>query len=379
MLDILKAYVGGRSLLLLLDNFEQILAAAPTVAELLTASHGLRVLVTSREPLRLRGEHEYPVPPLAVPEGVQAASTDTISRYAAVTLFLERATTIRPGFAITSENAVSIADICARLDGLPLAIELAAARVRLLTPQAIVGRLDRRLPLLTGGARDLPSRQQTLRDTIAWSYDLLDDPERRLFRRLAVFVGGWTLESADAICDVDQSHADTLDGLESLVAKSLVRQADDAQDEPRFRMLETIREYAQEQLDASGESNVFRRRHADYYVALAEQIEPHLDGADSETWLHRAQIEHGNLRAALSWSVSTEGDPEAGLEGGRCNRALLADPQPCERGATLVRPAPAGWQSAILAAPGEGACGCRLDCLQPGRPSASRGALRRGH
>ena len=245
-LERLKAYLRSRSTLLLLDNFEQILPAAPVVADLLASSHGLKVLVTSREPLRLRGEHEYAVPPLALPDVRAPATPSSISQYAAVALFLARAVAIRADFAVTVENASAVAEICTRLDGLPLAIELAAARVRLLTPQAMVGRLERRLPLLTGGARDLPARQQTLRDTIAWSHDLLDDPERRLFRRLSVFVGGWTLEAAEAVCNPD-GDVDVLGGLESLVAKNLVRRDDTGHGDVRFRMLETIREYADEQ------------------------------------------------------------------------------------------------------------------------------------
>jgi len=314
VLDRLKDLVREKSLLLVLDNFEQILPAAPVVAELLTASPGLKVLVTSREPLRLRGEHEYPVPPLPVPAAGQVAALEQPSRYAAVSLFVERAATIRPGFALTSENAAAIAEICVRLDGLPLAIELAAARVRLLTPQAIVGRLDRRLPLLTGGARDLPARQQTLRDTIAWSHDLLDEPERRLFRRLGVFVGGWSLESAHAVCRIEQFDVNTLDRLESLVARSLVRQDDDASGDVRFRMLETIREYALEELEASGELPALRRRHAEHVLALAEESEPHIEGSDAERWLDRLQTEHDNIRTALAWSLGDDGDVALGIQ-----------------------------------------------------------------
>ena len=215
ILESLKEYLRGKSLLLVLDNFEQIISAASVVSDLLIASPGLKVLVTSREPLRLRGEHEYAVAPLTLPDEDQDATTATIAHFPAVALFVQRAQEIRSDFTLTDENAASVSEICARLDGLPLAIELAAARVRLLMPQAMVGRLERRLPLLTGGARDLPTRQQTLRGAIAWSHDLLDEPERRLFRRLSVFVGGWTLEAADAACTVEDDSIDVLDGMES--------------------------------------------------------------------------------------------------------------------------------------------------------------------
>jgi predicted ATPase/class 3 adenylate cyclase len=307
VLDRLKEYLRTRTVLLVLDNFEQILAAAPVVADLLASSSHLRMLVTSREPLRLRGEHEYAVPPLTLPDGRHPPTPEVLREYAAIALFLERAMAIRPDFAVTSDNAPAIIEICTRLDGLPLAIELAAARVRLLTPQAMAGRLQHRLPLLIGGARDLPTRQQTLRGTIAWSYDLLHEPERRLFRRLSGFMGGWTLEAAETVCGSDGDVGiDILDGLESLITKSLVRRDDGADGEPRFGMLETIREYGLEQLAQAGELDELRRWHAEYFLDLTEQAVPRLRGAEQRAWLDRLEAEHDNLRAALDWSVTAD-------------------------------------------------------------------------
>jgi predicted ATPase len=312
VLESLKEHLRIRSILLVLDNFEQILPAAPVVADLLATSPGLRVLVTSREPLRLRGEREYAVPPLTLPDAPHRAAPETLSQYAAVALFLERAVAIRSDFTVTRENAPAVAEICTRLDGLPLAIELAAARVRLLTPQAMVGRLGRRLPLLTGGARDLPTRQQTLRGAITWSYDLLNDPERRLFRRLAVFVGGWTLEAAEAVCGVGDSDDDVLDGLDLLVSKSLVRQHAGPDSTPRFTMLETIREYGLEQLQLSGELELLSRKHAAHYLDLAEEARTHFDGPDQARWLDRLERDHDNLHAAVRWAIERK-DAELGI------------------------------------------------------------------
>jgi predicted ATPase len=303
VLDSLKGHLQSRSLLLLLDNFEQVLLAAPVVGDILTSSPGLRVLATSREPLRLRGEREYAVSPLALPDARELPPAGALAQYAAVALFVERAVAIRADFALTVQNAPAVAEICARLDGLPLAIELAAARVRLLPPQSMAVRLKRRLPFLTGGARDLPSRQQTLRNTIAWSHDLLDDSERRLFRRLSVFVGGWSLEAAEAVCDVERDiGVDVLDRLQSLVSKSLVRQGVDPDGEPRFSMLETIREYAREQLDAHGESLTSQARHVRFFLELATSGDARLRSAEQGEWLSRLEHEHDNFRAALEWS-----------------------------------------------------------------------------
>ena len=306
--DILKDYLRDKRLLLVLDNFEQILAAAPLVADLLGACPQLKGLVTSRAALRLRGEKEFPVPPLALPEPGRLPPAEGLSEYAAVALFLERARDVRPDFALADGTAAAVAEICRRLDGLPLAIELAAARIRLLSPETMLARLERRLPLLTGGARDLPARQQTLRGAIAWSYDLLDEPEQRLFRRLAIFVGGCTLEAAEAVCDAGgELGLDVLDGVASLVAKSLLRREEGPGGEPRFGMLETIREYGLEQLEARGESAEVGRRHAEYYLTFAEETDLRLHGRERLIGLERFEAERDNLRAAMAWSREEAG------------------------------------------------------------------------
>jgi predicted ATPase/class 3 adenylate cyclase len=299
--EAIAAYLGEKKMLIVLDNFEQILDAAPLVSELLVAAPGVHVIVTSRASLRLHGEQEYPVPPLEVPDPAHLPPLESLSQYAAVELFIQRATAARPGFLITNDNAPAVAEICARLDGLPLAIELAAARVKLLPPQAILERLGHRLDLLAGGARNLPDRQRTLRGAIGWSHDLLDDAQRRLFTRLAVFVGGWSLEAAEEVCGPDLA-ADVFDGLEVLVDHSLVRQAA-AGGEPRFLMLETIREYAAELLKASGEAAEAQDRHARFFVAEAQRCALHLTGADRAQWLDRFQRDHDNIRAAIDWAV----------------------------------------------------------------------------
>jgi predicted ATPase/class 3 adenylate cyclase len=307
VLDVVIEYLRERRVLLLLDNFEQILPAAPAVADLLAACPRLRILVTSRAPLRLRGERELPVPPLALPMPGEDLSVERVGQYAAVTLFVERARETRPDFAITAENASAIAAICARLDGLPLAIELAAARVRLLGPQAMLGRLGRRLPFLTGGSRDLPARQQTLRDTIGWSYDLLHPAEQRVYRRLGVFAGGFTLDSAEGVAGgASTDDGAILDAVESLIDNSLVRQVAGLGRELRFTMLETIREFALEQLEVSGEADQIRRRHAEYFAAFCEQAEPQLIRASDSKWFDRVDDEHDNIRAALAWSGESE-------------------------------------------------------------------------
>ena len=320
VLESLKEHLSRRSLLLVLDNFEQILEAAPVVGELLATCPDLRVLVTSREPLRLRGEREYAVPPLALPDAEQHPTPEELSRYSAAALFVERAEEIRDDFVITAEDAPAVAEICRRLDGLPLAIELAAARVRLLSPQAMLARLERRLPLLTGGARDLPARQRTLRDAIAWSYDLLTPDEQALFRRLAIFVGGWTLEAAEAAAEADVGDRrwalapeDVLDGVESLISKNLVRRMPTSAAGPRLTMLETVREYGLEQLQAAGELYALRRWHAGHFLALAEDAVPRLRGPEQLAWLDRLDDEHANLRAALEWSLTDGQQSNAAL------------------------------------------------------------------
>ena len=298
--ELLVDYLRTKCLLLVLDNFEQVVAAAPVVAELLAACPRLRVLATSRIPLRVRAEHELAVGPLAFPGKGTASSGEGLREFAAVDLFVHRALDVRPDYAIDDQSLSVAAEICRRLDGLPLAIELAAARLRLLTAQAMLDRLDRRLPLLVGGARDLPLRQRTLRSTIAWSYELLDEPVKQLFRRLSVFVGGWALDAAEAIC-APRNDLDLLDGMEALVQGNLVRQTSGSSGEPRFGMLETIREFGLELLSDSGEVGELRGRHARYFLALAEQAEPHLPTPDRTLWLPRVESELDNLRAALAW------------------------------------------------------------------------------
>jgi predicted ATPase/class 3 adenylate cyclase len=297
LLEVLCEALSGRRSLLVLDNFEHVLSAAPFVADLVQACPNLKVVVTSRELLRLSIEYDLPVPPLDLPPSgstgvAQLGSND------AVRLFVARAQDARPRFALTDESAPIVAEICRRLDGLPLALELAAARVRLLPPRTLLARLDRRLPILTDGPRDLPARQRTLRDTIGWSYGLLDDDERLVFRLLGVFVGGCTLDAVEAICNVD---LDVLDIVASLVDKSLVRQTI-ADGEPRFSLLETIREYSVDQLEAAGEADDARRRHADFFLAMVERADPCLIGPGQVAWLGRLEVEHGNLIAALTWA-----------------------------------------------------------------------------
>ncbi len=316
-LDALKDYLRPKHFLLFLDNFEQVLPAGPVVTELLAAAPRLKVLVTSREALHLYGEYEYPVSPLTVPDLEDThLPPQQLSQYEAVRLFIERAKAIKPDFSINDDNAPAVAEICFRLDGLPLAIELAAARIRLLPPQAMLprlqGKLQARLQLLTGGARDLPARQQTLRGAIEWSYDLLTADEQKLFNMLSIFMGGCTLEAAEAVCDVTHLAVDLLNGLESLVSKSLVRQSETSSGEPRFWMLETIREYGLEQLAASGELDNLRRRHADYFVALAEEGEKGIVGPQIVEWLDRLEAEHDNFQSVLEWAVGRE-DGDWGL------------------------------------------------------------------
>jgi predicted ATPase/class 3 adenylate cyclase len=308
--EALADHLRDKALLLVLDNLEQLLpAAAPGIGGLLAACPGLTVLATSRAPLRLRAEREWPVPPLGLPDRARLPPLDRLTQYAAVRLFAERAQAVRPDFAVTTANAPAVAEICWRLDGLPLAIELAAARVKAFPPEALLRRLERRLGALTGGARDLPLRQQTLRGAIAWSHDLLGEAERVLFRRLAVFAGGATLEAAEAVAGPD-GEADVFGALASLVDQSLVRQGEGPgalpEGEPRFSMLETIREYGLEQLERSGEAEEAHERHATFFLALAEAAEGELGGPAQGAWLGRLEDEHANLRAALGWALERE-------------------------------------------------------------------------
>lgn len=311
--DTLKDSLRDKQMLLVLDNFEQVIDAAPVVADLLAAAPGVRALISSRAALRVYGEREYPVPPLALPDLHSLPSLDRLSQYEAVRLFIERAQDAKPDFTVTNENAPAVAEICHRLDGLPLAIELAAARVRLLPPTALLARLSSRLKLLTSGARNLPLRQQTLRGAIDWSYDLLDHSEKILFRRLGVFVGGCTIEAAEAVCDADGDLAvDVLDGIDSLVGKSLVRQIETEGGEARFVMLQTIWEYVSERLDASGEADAISGHHSRFYCDLAEEAAPQLRGRQQLEWLERLEAEHDNLRAALRRAMERD-DTETAL------------------------------------------------------------------
>src|ERR671912_131893 len=282
----LKDYLSERRLLLLLDNLEKVLGAAPTITELLAAAPGLKRLATSRAPLGLYGEHEFPVPPLTLPDLKSPPPLERLTQYEAVGLFVERAQAVKPDFKVINESAPAVAEICVRLDGLPLAIELAAARITMLPPRAMLQRLSSRLKLLTGGARDLPERQRTLRATIEWSHALLDEGEQLLFGRLAVFSGGRTLEAIEAICDAEGDlPVEVFEGVSSLVDRSLLRQEEGPNGEPRFVMLETIHEYAREKLRESGEAEEIRRAHKEYFLTLAEEAEPELMGSDQVPWM----------------------------------------------------------------------------------------------
>jgi predicted ATPase len=317
--DSLCDYLRDSHTLLLLDNFEHVVSEAPTISMLLERCPQLAVLATSRTPLRVRGERELPIPPLETPR-VFDEDLERLSQYAAVALFVQRARGAREGLVVTDENASAIAEICHRLDGLPLAIELAAARLKILSPEALLARLASRFEVLQGGARDLPERHRTLRGAIDWSHDLLDEAERRVFRRLGVFAGGSTLEAAEAVCaEEGDPETATLDVIASLLDSSmLITSAAGGGGEIRIGMLETIRAYAVERLLESGETQWIRRNHAEYYCALCEEARPHLVGPDEPRWASRLQAERDNLRLALGWSV--ENDVELGL---RLARALF--------------------------------------------------------
>jgi predicted ATPase/class 3 adenylate cyclase/DNA-binding CsgD family transcriptional regulator len=303
-LDLLKAYLREKHLLLLLDNFEHVVSAALPVADLLAACPKLKVLVTSRAVLHMRAEQEFAVPPLALPDLKRLPDLVALSQYEAIALFVLRAQGVKPEFQMTNANAPAIAGICARLDGLPLAIELAAARIKLLPPQTLLARLGQRLQVLTSGAQDVPARQQTLRNTIAWSYNLLDAQEQRLFRRLSVFAGGCTLEAIESVCMTLDGNADqVLDAVASLIDKNLLQQREKEGGEPRLVMLETIREYGLECLAASGETEAIWQAYAEYYLVLAEKAELEFRHVQPRVWLELLGQEHENLRAALSWFV----------------------------------------------------------------------------
>jgi predicted ATPase/class 3 adenylate cyclase len=299
MTGALKSELANRRTLILLDNFEHLGEAAPFVADLLSACRGLKAIVTSREPLRIAAERQYPVPPLPESE--------------AVMLFTERARAVRPDFELTDETTPLVTKICERLDGLPLAIELAAAWSKVLPPAALLRRLERRLELPTVRGADVPARQSTLRDAIAWSYELLSEAERRLHARLSVFVGGCTVETAERIAVPDGDLGlDVLEGIASLVDRSLLREGEDSEGEPRFTMLATIREFAQEALRGSGEAEAILHRHAREFASFAEEAAEGLRGQDQLLWFNRLETEHDNLRAALDSSLAG-GDDETAL------------------------------------------------------------------
>ena len=303
LFESLKAFLRDKHLLLLLDNFEQVLEASPALVELLQACPSIKIMVTSRAVLHVEGEYEFSVPPLSLPDPLHLPAYEELLHYAAVALFVQRAQMVKPQFVLSEDNAAAVAQICIRLDGLPLSIELAAARSKLLSSRALLGRLNHRLAVLTDGRQDAPTRQQTLRATLRWSYDLLNAQEQRCFRCLAIFVGGCTLEAAEAVCSaaVDLSFP-VIDLVASLLDKSLLQQSDRDGDEPRLLMLETIREYALERLMDSGELEATRERHALYYLALAEQGEPELFGHQQRLWMDRLTWDAENFRAALQWS-----------------------------------------------------------------------------
>ncbi|MCC7207265.1 MAG: tetratricopeptide repeat protein [Anaerolineae bacterium] len=316
--DLLKRHLRTRSTLLILDNFEHVLAAAPWLAELLADAPQLRVLATSREALGLYGEHEYPVPALDLPD-LRNASLDNVRRSAAVELYVQRAQAAAPAFVLSDDNAASVAAICVHLDGLPLAIELAAARAKFYAPQTLLVRLGSRLDALGSGPRDLPARQRTLRSTLAWSYDLLDGPERALFAQIGVFAGGFTPDAVEAVCGgMDGSPLDTYHGLESLLNKNLIRLLPSSAGQPepqRFAMLETMREYALERLAESGTTALVRARHARYFLDMAEHVAQLHSQPGAEALLAQMESEHDNLRAALAWCIESgeTGDGDMGL------------------------------------------------------------------
>jgi predicted ATPase/DNA-binding CsgD family transcriptional regulator/Flp pilus assembly protein TadD len=317
-LSTLKEYLQSKRMLLVLDNFEQVIPAGQHLGELLTSCPDLTFLVTSRSPLRLHAEQEFPVPPLALPEPGHPLGVGELSQYGAVALFVQRARAVRPDFELKDSNAAAVLEVCRRVDGLPLAIELVAAHTRLLPPQAILARITSPLRLLTSAAQDLPTRHQTMRDTIAWSYNLLTEQQQRLFRRLSVFVGGCSLTAAEAVCNeagevaIHPDHPlaiDVLMGVETLVERSLLQRAEPSGTEDgdaRVLMLETVHEYALDQLVAKGEVDAMRRRHADYYLALAEQMQPDVESGDVPTWMRRLAPEDDNLRAAMRWLMESD-------------------------------------------------------------------------
>ena len=299
-LSLLTSALKDKQMLLFLDNCEQVIEAAVPLAELLAACLNLKLLVTSQVLLHVQAEHVFAIPPLSLPNLKRLPDLVTLSQYEAVALFVQRTQTVKPDFALTNANAPTVAAICARLDGLPLAIELAAARSKFFAPQALLSRLEQGLGVLTGGARDLPVRQQALRGAMAWSYDLLEPEEQMLFRRVAVFVDGCSWEAAEGVCRAaGKLETDLLEGLLSLADKSLLRQQESAAGEPRFWMLQMLREFGLERLASAAEIEPTRQAHAQYFLELAEQAEAQLKGAEQPRWVAQLEQEHENLRAAL--------------------------------------------------------------------------------
>lgn len=364
LLEGLTSYLADKELLLILDNFEQILAAAPIVAELLGAAPRLRMLITSRALLHVYGELHFPVPSLAYPHPEATLSPELLRQCEAIQLFIDRARVVRPDYPITDVVIATVAQICQRLDGLPLAIELAAARMRLFSPAGILARMDHALPFLKGVAVSQEARHQTLEHTIAWSYDLLSPAEQMLFRRMAVFSGGCTLEAVAAICDLeDTPDLEFFDGIQALLDKSLLRTTVSADGEPRFSMLETIHQFARKQLAASGEAELIGQRHAAYYQTLVEQAEPRLFGDESIVWLERLETEYGNLRTALEWLKARPDGGEMGL----CLAGMLWHFWDICGQFTEGR----SWLDTMLAHNGNGSAGTRAKAL------AGMGALAR--
>jgi len=299
--DALNEYLADKQLLLVLDNFEQIVSAAPKISALLNAASKVKVLTSSREVLRLRGEHDYPVPPLGLPESKRKQTAAVLAQYEAIALFVQHAQAMSTAFELNEDNANIVAEICMKLDGLPLAIELAAARSRMLKPAVMLGKLKNKLDTLRGGARDLPRRQQTIRGAIDWSYDLLDEAEKKLFARLGIFVGGWTLDSAETVCG---SGLDALNGMESLLDKSLIRQYEGISGETRFNMLETIREYAHEKLSQNGELESIQQAHADTMEQFLQKVIDAQAKPEEGEWFAKVDDDLDNLRSVMEWALA---------------------------------------------------------------------------
>jgi non-specific serine/threonine protein kinase len=305
LVESLGRYFSSKNALLLLDNFEHVLESAYLVSNLLAAAPGLTIMTTSREVLHLNGEHEFRVPPMAKPDPTRVATVDDLSNNESVDLFVQRARAALPRFRLTQENAANVAAICSHLDGLPLAIELAAARVKMFNPQQLLERLQSRLHVLTGGLSDLPARQRTLRDTLDWSHALLDQDEQKLFARLAAFVGGRSLDAVEYVCALGL-QIEVVAGLESLLNKSLIYHEDSPDGELRFLMLDTIHEYALERLSESGEEQTIRDQHQDYFVNLAEEMEPGYWRHNQLLLLKRTEVEWSNLQAAFNWAMGSQ-------------------------------------------------------------------------